>query len=89
MTLRKLLEFKIFGVDGYHIESLFCNIKNMIKQNGSVTRDELKAVKSLDTKKREDAIDTLEKDGFIKIAKDGIITITKEIDYGKNEQCSV
>ena len=89
MTLRKLLEFRIFGVDGYHIEGLFCNIKNLMKQNGSVTVDDLKSVKSLDTKKRKDAIDTLEKDGFIKIAKDGTITIIKEIDYGKNEQCSV
>ena len=83
MTLRKLLEFKIFGVDGFHIEGLFCNIKNLIKQNGSVTVKDLESIKSLSPKKRNEAIETLINDGFIKIDGKNIHDTEKPVELMK------
>ena len=88
MTLRALLEFKIFGVDGFHIEGLFCNIKSIQAKKGVVTIEDLKGSVKMSSEKMSAAIKTLESDGFIKI-KDDEITIIKEIDYSKNEQCDV
>ena len=93
MTLRKLLEFKIFsispiaGTTGYKAEVIYTIIKNLIGKGKSVSEEEIKGIKGFKDRELKNTINLLIKDGFLKSDKENRISFGKrEIDYSKNEQ---
>jgi hypothetical protein len=93
MTLRKLLEFKIFSVEkidgttGYKAEVLYVIIKKLIGNSKSISFKTANHIKGFKSKELKNTINLLIKDGFLSIDKDNNISLGKrEIDYSTNEQ---
>ena len=93
MTLRALLEFNQFSVNGYKVGVLYCKIKELQEKDGEVTIKSLRPSKIGDPKddgkdeKWMEPLRTLETDGFIKI-DNGVVTIIAKMT-GENNQCAV
>lgn len=93
MTLRDLLEFKIFSVEpdngttGYKAEVVYNLIKNMIGKNKMVSFEDVNNIKSFKSRELKNTINLLIKDGFLSSDNEHNLSLGKrEIDYTKNEQ---
>jgi len=93
MTLRTLLEFKIFSVEpingtsGYKAEVVYNLIKNMIGDNKIVSFEDVNNIKGFKSRELKNTINLLIKDSFLSSDEDHNLSLGKrELDYTKNEQ---
>lgn len=92
MTLRTLLEFKIFsmepinGTTGYKAEIVYNLIKKMIGSSSKLSFEEINDIKGFKSRDLKKTIDLLIKDGFLSSDDNNLSLGKREIDYSNNEQ---